>query len=68
MIVEQYKRILPANTLLSWVDLAKSVYYYKNSNGKRGARPSTHTLKVDGSIVDNQVVVDQIKNILSQEF
>lgn len=68
MIVQQYKKILPASTLLSWVDLAKSVYYYKNSDGKRGAKPSTHTLKLDGSRVENQVIIEQIKDILSQEF
>ena len=68
MIVEQYKKLLPTRTLLSWVDLAGSVYYYKNRDGKRGAKPSTHTLRLDGSMVENQVVIEQIKDILSQEF
>lgn len=68
MIVQQYKEILPASTLLSWIGLAGSVYYYKNRDGKRGAKPSTHTLKLDGSMVENQVITRQIKDILSQEF
>jgi hypothetical protein len=68
MIVSQYKNILPASMLLSWVNLSGSVYYYKNRNGKRGAKPSTHTLKLDGSMVENQVVIQEIKGILSQEF
>jgi hypothetical protein len=33
MIVEQYKKT-PSRMLLSWVDLAGSVYYYKNRDGK----------------------------------
>lgn len=68
MIVEQYKKTLPTRTLLSWVNLAGSVYYYKSRDGKRGAKPSTHTLRLDGSMVENHVVIEQIKDILSQEF
>lgn len=68
MIVSQYKNIIPASTLLSWVNLSGSVYYYKNREGKRGAKPSTHTLKLDGSMVENQVIIEEIKDILSQEF
>ncbi|MEJ7830631.1 MAG: IS3 family transposase [Segetibacter sp.] len=68
MIVSQFKHSVPARTLLSWIDLPGSVYYYKNKNGKRGARPSTHTFKLDGSMVENQVLIEEIKAILSQEF
>ncbi|MGV3703801.1 MAG: transposase, partial [Arcticibacter sp.] len=49
-------------------DMPGSVYYYKSRNGKRGVKPSTHTFKLDGSMVENQVVVEEIKDILSQEF
>lgn len=66
MIVSRYKNVLPASTLLSWVNLSSSVYYYKNRDGKRGVKPSTHTLKLDGSMVENQVIVEEIKGILSQ--
>lgn len=68
MIVSQFKHIAPASTLLSWVNLPASVYYYRNKQGKRGARPSTHTFKLDGSMIENQVVIEEIKDILSQEF
>lgn len=68
MIVSQFKHTVPARTLLSWVNLSGSVYYYKNTYGKRGAKPSTHTFKLDGSMVANQVVIEEIKDILSQEF
>lgn len=68
MIVSQFKHTVPASTLLSWANLSGSVYYYRNKDGKRGARPSTHTFKLDGSMVENQVVIEEIKDILSQEF
>jgi len=68
MIVSQFKHIAPASPLLSWENLPASVYYYRNKQGKRGARPSTHTFKLDGSMIENQVVIEQIKDILSQEF
>jgi putative transposase len=44
------------------------VYYYKNRNGRTGAKPSTHNFKLDGFMVENQVVMEEIKDILSQEF
>ncbi len=68
MIVSSFRHMAPASTLLSWVNLSGSVYYYKNKAGKRGVKPSTHTFKLDGSMVENQVVIEEIKDILSQEF
>ena len=68
MIVSQFKHRIPSRTLLSWIDMPGSVYYYKSRNGKRGAKPSTHTFKLDGSMVENQEVIQEIKDILSQEF
>jgi len=68
MIVSGFKHLLPASTLLSWVELPSSVYYYKSKGGRRGVKPSTHTLKLDGTMVENQVVIEKIKDILSQEF
>ena len=68
MIVSNYQASTPTTDLLSWVDIHKSSFYYKPSDGKRGARPSTFTIKQDGSFVDNIVVIEEIKEILSQEF
>ena len=31
-------------------------------------RPSTHTFKLGGSMVENQVIIEEIRDILSQEF
>lgn len=57
-----------ANVLLEWLDLPKSVYHYKSKMGKAGAKPSTTTLKIDGTIVSNLAVVEDIKQELSGEF
>jgi putative transposase len=48
--------------------LATSTYYYQPSNGKRGAKPSVYTLKTDGSMVNNEAVIEDIKVALQREF
>lgn len=43
-------------------------YYYKQRNGKRGRKPSTTTPFIQGddvTMVDNQVVIDRIKELKS---
>ena len=57
MIVSNYQASAPTTDLISWVDLPKSSFYYKPSDGKRGVRPSAFTIKLDGSSVDNNVVI-----------
>jgi hypothetical protein len=37
MIVQSHESITTLENLLSWVDLSKSSFYYKSSDGKRGA-------------------------------
>lgn len=68
MIVLQYIQQAPTRMLLSWSNLPSSVYYYKSTGGKPGIKASAHTWKLDGDLVENQVVIEQIKEILSQEF
>jgi len=51
--------------LLTWMYYPHSSWYYKPTNGRRGIRPSTHTNKMDGEIVTNESVVEDIKKILS---
>ena len=68
MIVQSHESITTLENLLSWVDLSKSNFYYKSSDGKRGAKPSVCTFRQDGTLVDDTKVIDQIKGILSQEF
>lgn len=68
MIDSQYFQQAPTRMPLSWSNLSSSVYYYKSTGGKPGIKASSHTWKQDGDLVKNQVVIEQIKDILSQEF
>jgi hypothetical protein len=54
--------------LLQWSFMAASSYYYQPSKGKRGMRPSTHTLKENGKLFENSVVVESIEAVLRGEF
>lgn len=55
-------------TLLKWSGMAHSSYYYCSRTGKRGCKPSTHTLMQDGNLVSNDTVVLAIRFILAEEF
>ena len=68
MIVHSHESITTLENLLSWVDLSKSSFYYKSSDGKRGTKPSVCTYRQDGTLVDDTLVIEKIKGILSQEF
>lgn len=68
MLVDHYMPKIPLRDLCQWIMLPRSLYYYKPQGGIRGIRPSSHTSKKDGSLVANDVVVDDIKAILSDDF
>jgi len=68
MIVSHYHQFAPTRILLSWANMPSSVYYYKNKDGKPGVKPSSHTSMLDGTQQENALVIEQIKDILSQEF
>jgi len=48
--------------------MSKSAYYYHSNGGKPGKRPTQTTQKTDGQIFSNQVVLDDIKKIISPDF
>jgi putative transposase len=68
MLVDQYKPKIPLRDLCQWAVLPRSLYYYKPGVGPKGIKPSTHTPRQDGSLVANELVVDDIKTILSGDF
>jgi putative transposase len=68
MIVQAFSDKINKVTLLDWVELPKSTFFYKSREGKRGVKASTHTHKMNGDIVENAIVVEEIKGILNQEF
>ncbi len=48
--------------------MSKSSYYYKPRQGRRGRAPSTHCATEDGGTVPNELVVDEMRRLLSGEF
>ncbi len=63
-----YRDVVPVRWLCYRTGTPHSTFYYRSTEGKRGAKPSTHTLRTDSSRVSNAPVVEEIKKILSQEF
>ena len=61
-LCQSYRGRATQKELHSWLSVARSSGYYKPSDKKRGCRPSTHTLRKDGSMVSNQEVVDTLLN------
>lgn len=66
--MKEYAHQINNASLCRWLGLPRSVYYYRKRHGRRGARPSHHTCRVDGTLVSNETVVELIRMILSQEF
>lgn len=54
--------------MLGWSGIPKSSYYYHPQTGKRGRKPSTHTLMQDGDLISNDSVVIAMRFILAEEF
>ena len=67
-MIRQYQNTIDVRELCRWINLSPSVFYYKQLTGSVGVKPSTHTLKQDTSMVENTLVVKDIRNLLSQEF
>jgi transposase InsO family protein len=68
ILVNQYKPQVPLKDLCSWTLLPRSLYYYKPRAGIKGIKPSTHTSKQDGCLISNELVVEEIKAVLSNDF
>lgn len=67
-MVKQFSDKVEVMDLCTWACVPRSVYYYRNTDGKPGAKPSTHTLTLDGGRVENSKVLKDIEGILKQEF
>lgn len=68
MVISMFENQVPINKRLSWSSLSASSFYYRQSEGNPGRKASETTLKTDGSVVANHIVVDEIKSILGIEF
>jgi transposase InsO family protein len=67
-MIRLYRDRAAVSMLCSWVDLPSSVFYYHPGKNKRGAKPSISTRKKDGSVVSNEVVLEEIRQALNREF
>lgn len=65
--MKRYQTTVCCSSLARWLNLARSSYYYKPGGGRRGATPSSTTLR-HGSPLSNETVVEEIKNILQGPY
>ena len=66
--MKQFEKQVSRTLLCQWLGVPRSVSYYQPQSGIPGARPSQVTMKLDGSWVDNQLVVSSIRQLLNVEF
>ena len=68
-IMQAFGRGASKRKLCQWLKLPRSSGYYKPGEGKRGVKPSTHTLTHEGQLVPNEQVINTlISEVFSQEF
>lgn len=67
-MVNHFKHRVPKRQLCQWLSLPESVYYYRPATGRPGVKASTHTLKHNGTMFSNELVVQDIRKALSREF
>ncbi len=58
----------PVRKVLQAAQINASTFYYERKEGKRGKCASEFTLRKDGSWVTNAEVIQDIENLLRQEF
>ena len=59
---------MPVQTACKTSNISKSGYYYKPKGTKKGKRPSNTTICKTGEVVENTVILENIKEIISPEF
>lgn len=67
-MIAQYRDKSPVAALCQWAGVPKSSLYYKAREGLRGIRASTHTIVGGFALVENNLVVDQIRAILTMDY
>lgn len=67
-MIIRYKARTSVENLCKWAEVAKSSQYYKAHPSPRGMKPSTHTPIGKCGMVENTLVVDQIRAILSMDY
>lgn len=67
-VIESFANQVAITQGINWSGLNPSSFYYLPKTGKPGRKPSQTSSKTDGSIVSNDQVVEEIKDILGIEF
>lgn len=67
-MITQYKSKTSVDHLCQWAEVPKSSLYYAPHPGPRGMRASTHTIVGGSGLVENSLVTDQIRAILSMDY
>jgi putative transposase len=67
-MIDSYKDKASVDKLCQSAGLARSSLYYQSHPGTRGIRASTHTPIGNCGLVTNDLVVDQIRAILSMDY
>ena len=56
------------DNLCLWAGVARSSWFYHAHPGDRGIKPSTHTMVGNCGLVENHLVVDQMRAVLSMDY
>ncbi|GAB3023812.1 hypothetical protein GCM10027051_30490 [Niabella terrae] len=67
-MISEYKGKTGIEDLCKWSGVTRSSLYYQAHPGPRGIGPSTHTLIGHCGLVENSLVVDQMRAILSMDY
>jgi putative transposase len=66
--MEYYAKGHTISKVTKLLGLSKSTYYHKPGIGVPGRPTSTHTLRMDGTMVPDQTVVEDIMELLATDF
>lgn len=67
-MIMRYKSKTSVDHLCGWAEVSKSSLYYAEHPGPRGIRASIHTIVGGCGLVENRLVVDQIRAVLSMDY
>lgn len=67
-MIAQYKSKACVGDLCQWAEVSRSSFYYHVHPGPRGTKPSTHTMIGGCALVENSLIVDQIRVIVSMDY
>lgn len=67
-MIAAYKSKTSIDNLCQWAGIGKSGLYYQAHPGPRGIKPSTHTVIGGCGVVENSLVVDQIRAVLAMDY